>query len=114
MSKLVKFFAVAALIVGAFAVTPGPALAQHHHHGGGGGSFRLGGGGGSHWHGGGGHWRGGGGWRGGGWGPGPFWGWGFGFPYYADPYYVEPDCGWVRVRVRRHGHWVRRLVRRCW
>ena len=29
MSKLVKFFAIAVLIAGAFAVTPGPALAQH-------------------------------------------------------------------------------------
>jgi hypothetical protein len=95
MSKLVKSFAIAALIAGALAVTPGPALAQHHHHGGHGG-----------WH--------GGGWRGGGWGAGPFWGWGGMYPYYAEPYYAEPTCGWVRVRVLRHGRWVRRLVRRCW
>jgi uncharacterized membrane protein len=110
MSKLAKFLAVAGLIAGTFAMTPGPALAQHHHHRGGG---TLGG----NWHrGGGGHWRGGGwggGWSGG-WGPGPFWGWGFGLPYYEEPYYVEPDCGWVRVRVRRHHHWVLRRVWRCW
>ena len=77
MSKLVKFFAIAVLIAGAFAVTPGPALAQHHGFSGGGG----------HWHGGGGHWR-GGGWGGSwGWGPGPFWGWGGFYPYYGEPYY---------------------------
>ena len=36
MSKLVKFFAIAALIAGAFAMTPGPAAAQRHGgHGGG-------------------------------------------------------------------------------
>ena len=38
MSKLVKFFAIAALISGALAMTPAPAAAQHHH-------------GGGHWHG---------------------------------------------------------------
>ena len=80
MSKLVKFFAIAALIAGAFAVTPGPAAAQHHRHGG-------------HWHGhgGGGHWHGHGGWGGWGFGPGFGWGWGWGYPYYTRPgrYYVR-------------------------
>ena len=68
MSKLVKFFAIAALIGGALAMTPAPANAQHHHGGFGhfmAVAFRGG------W---------GGGW---GWGPGPFWGWGYGYPYYA-------------------------------
>ena len=51
MSKIVKFFAIAALVAGAFAMTPAPAAAQHYH-------------GGGHWHGGGGHWHGGGGWGG--------------------------------------------------
>ena len=94
MSKLVKFFAIATLVAGAFAVTPGPAAAQHHH--------------GGHWH---------GGW--GGFGPGfafgfgSGWGWG-GYPYYAEPYYAEPACGWARVRVWRHGHWVLRRAWRCW
>ena len=104
MSKLVKFFAIAALISGALAMTPGPAAAQHHH-------------GGGHWHGGGGHFR-GGGW--GGFGPGfalgfgSGWGWG-GYPYsYYDDYYAAPPCGWVRVRVWRHGHWVLRRAWRCW
>lgn len=92
MSKLVKFLAIAALVGGAFAMTPGPAAAQHHH-------------GGGHWH--------------GGFGPGfafgfgPGWGWG-GYPYYAEPYYAGPDCGWVRVRVRYHRHWVLRRAWRCW
>ena len=98
MSKLVKFFAIAALVAGAFAMTPGPAAAQHHH-------------GGGHWHG---HWR------GGGWGPGfgfglgfgPAWGWGY--PFYAQPYVEEPDCGWVRVRVWRHGHWALHRAWRCY
>ncbi|HEY7999193.1 MAG TPA: hypothetical protein VIE87_10265 [Pseudolabrys sp.] len=107
MSKLVKFFAIAALVAGAFAMTPGPAAAQHFH------------GGGGHWHGGGGHWHGGwgGGW--GGFGPGfalgfgSGWGWG-GYPYYAEPYYAEPACGWARVRVWRYGHWHLRRVWRCY
>ena len=112
MSKFVKFFAVAALVTGALAMTPGPAAAQHH----GGGHWHGGGG----WHGGG--WR-GGGWRGGGWGWGPGFalgfgsglGWGWGYPYYASPYYyTEPACGWVRIRVWRHGHWVLRRAWRCW
>jgi hypothetical protein len=101
MSKFVKFFAIAALIAGALAMTPGPAAAQRH---------------GGH---GGGHWHGGGGW-GGGWGPGivfgfgPAWGWGYPYPYYGAPYYAEPACGWVRVRILRRGHWVPRRVWRCW
>jgi hypothetical protein len=121
MSKLVKFFAIAALIAGAFAMTPGPAAAQHH--GGHGGAGHWGGGGG-HWGGGGGHWGGGGyrggrGW-GGGWGPGfvlgfgPGWGWG-GYPYsYYGDYYGAPRCGWVPVRRWRNHHWVLRRAWRCW
>ncbi|HTT49431.1 MAG TPA: hypothetical protein VMG39_15690 [Pseudolabrys sp.] len=110
MSKLLKFFAIAALVGGAFAMTPGPAAAQHHH-----------GGGGGHWHGGGG-WH-GGGWRGGGWGGfgpgfvfgfGPGWGWDYPYGYYPGPYFAGPDCGWVRVRVWRHGHWIIRRAWRCW
>ena len=105
MSKFTRVLAVVALIFGAtaFAVMPGPAMAQHHG-----------------WHGGyhgGGHWRGGGyGWRGGGFGPGFGWGWGWGNPYYdyGPDYYAEPACGWVRVRVRSHGHWVLRRAWRCW
>ncbi len=103
MSKLVKFFAIAALMAGAFAMTPGPAAAQHHH-------------GGGHWHGGGGHWRGGGFGPGFVFGFGSGWGWGGYpyYPYYAEPYFAGPDCGWARVRVRRHGHWVLRRAWRCW
>ena len=99
MSKLVKFFAIAALVAGSLAMTPGPAAAQHHHHHGG--------------------LRGGGGGWGGGWGPGfvfgfgPAWGWGYPYSYYDD-YYVAPSCGWVRVRVWRNHHWVLRRARRCW
>jgi hypothetical protein len=106
MSKLVRLFAIAALIAGALAMTPGPAAAQHHHGGHGGG----------HWHGGG--WRGGGGWGGGwgwGWGPGPVFGWGgFPYPYYGGYYDGGPDCAWVNARVLRRGHWVPRQVWRCW
>jgi hypothetical protein len=99
--KLIKIFAVVALL----AAAPGTALAYH-----------------GGWHGGG-HWHGGwhGGWRGGGWG----WGWGgpsvylgWGYPgYYADPYYYAPppeECGWVRIRYWRYGHWHVRRVWRCW
>jgi hypothetical protein len=92
MSKLVKLFAIAALIASALAVTPGSAEAYWRRH----------------------YW--GGGW---GWGPGITLGWG-GYPYYpyyarARPYYyAAPDCGYVRVKVWRHGHWVRRSVWRCW
>lgn len=93
MSKLVKFFAIGALVAGAFAMTPAPAAAYHGH-------------GGGHWHGGGGR---------GGFGPGFAFGSGWGgYPYYAEPYYAGPDCGWVRVRVRRHGHWMLRRAWRCW
>ncbi len=98
MSKLVKFFAITALIAAAFAMTPGPAAAYH--------------GRGGHWHGGG-YWR-------GGWGPGlvlgfgPAWGWG-GYPYsYYDGYYAAPSCGWAPVRVWRYGHRALRRVWRCW
>jgi hypothetical protein len=81
------------------------------------------------WHGGhGGGWH-GGGWHGGGWG---YYGGGFAAgailggllaaPYYAGPYYYgnpgyyygAGDCGWVRVRVLRYGHWVVRRAWRCW
>ena len=117
MSKLVKVFAIAALIAGAFAMTPGPAAAQRHG-GGGHGGFHSGGG----WHGGGGF-R-GGGFRGGGWGRGwgpgvvfgfgPAWGWG-GYPYgYYDDYYAAPSCGWAPVRRWHNHHWVLRRAWRCW
>jgi hypothetical protein len=92
MSKLVRFFAIAALVAGAFGMTPGPAAAQHHH--------------------GGGHWHGGGTGPGFGFGFGPAWGWGY--PFYAQPYVEGPDCGWVRVRVWRHGHWALRRAWRCY
>lgn len=98
MSKIVKFFAIAALVGGAFAMTPAPAAAYHGHGG---------------WHGGGGHWH--GGWGGPGvvFGFGPAWGWG-GYPYsyYGD--YAGPPCGWAHVRVWRHGHWALRRAWRCW
>jgi hypothetical protein len=87
MSKLVRFFAIAALLAGAFAMTPAPAVAQHH----------------GHWHGG--HYYHGGGW---GWGPGPFWGWGAPYAYYGGP-----ACGWHYVRVWR-GRWVLRRAWRCY
>ena len=97
MSKLAKIFAVLTLLVGAITITQGTAFAQRHH-------------GGGH-HGGGGHHFGGGGWRGGG-----GFGFGWGYPYYygGGPYYGAPDCGWVRVRVLRRGHWVLRRAWRCW
>jgi hypothetical protein len=112
MSKLIKLFAVLALVAGTFAFTPNTASAQHWHgHGGG-------------WHGGGWH---GGGWghRGWGWGPAVGFGLGLGWgPYYARPYYgpypyysdayAEPTCGYVRVRVWRARHWVFRRAWRCW
>jgi hypothetical protein len=107
MSKFAKCLGIAVL---ALVINTGGALAQHHGHGGGGR--------------GGGH---GGGWHGGGWGyygggfaagallggllaapyyyPGPY--------YYGGPggYYGPVGCGWVRVRILRHGHWV---IRRVW
>ncbi len=92
MSKLVKFFAIIAVLAGTIAVTPVTALAQHH--------------GGGHWHGGGG--------RG---GRGPGFGFGWGNPYYyGGPYYYGPqaNCGWARVRLWRNGHWVLRRSWRCW
>jgi hypothetical protein len=72
MSKLVKFFASVVL----FAIESEPALAQHHHLGGR-------------------HWHGGLEWYRGGWGSGFSFGLGLGYPYgyYAQPYYVDPDCG---------------------
>jgi hypothetical protein len=135
MSKFTRLFAFAALIVGALAMTPGPAAARGGHgggwHGGGGhvgggwhgGGYRGGWHGGGYrggWHGGGyrGGWYGGGyrrGWYGGGgwdWAPGFVWG--FGLPYYGGYYYSEPACGWVRVRVWRNHHRVWRRVWRCW
>jgi len=93
MSKFTKVLGIVAL---ALIINVGAAVAAGHggHHGGGG-----------HWH--------GGGWGGGGGG----WGWGGGWgPYWGpDYYYNEPgDCGWVRVRALRNGHWVVRRVWRCW
>lgn len=105
MSKLAKYFAILFLLAGAIAIVPGTAFAQRHHHGGHHGLGQHGGG----WHGGG--FR-GGGWGGGGWGPGFDFGY---FPfYYGGPYYYGGDCGWVRVRVLRRGHWVLRRAWRCW
>lgn len=99
MSKLVKILVAIVLIVGAFAASTGNADAHYRRH----------------YYG-----------YSGGWGWGPAWGftWGFGYPYYARPfapyygpsyYYAPgPDCGWVRVRVWRHGRWVVRRAWRCW
>jgi hypothetical protein len=106
MSRFFKVLAIVGVLAGAMAATSGTALAQHHRGGGGGGGF----------HGGGGHWR-GGGWRGGGWGPGFGFGLGLGYPYYyGGPYYDggPGNCGYVRVRVWRSGHWVLRRAYRCW
>jgi hypothetical protein len=94
MSKLIKICAIAVLIAGTLAMTPGPAAARWGHGGWGG-------------------WHHGGGW-GWGWGPGPFWA---GYPYagpyyYGGPYYGGPGCGYVRVW--RGGHWVLRRPYRCW
>jgi hypothetical protein len=97
MSKLVKVFAIATLVAGAFVMTPALAAGQHYHSGHGGGHF-----------------------HGSGWGPGvvfgfgPAWGWG-GYPYgYYDDYYAAPSCGWARVRVWRNHHWALRRAWRCW
>ena len=84
MSKLVKLLAAVALFIGAIAIAPGTAEARYGHRGG--------------WH--------------GGWG-GPAWGYGYPYAYTPQPYYYEPACGWVRVRVWRQGHWVIRRVRQC-
>jgi hypothetical protein len=100
MSKFTKVLGIVAL---ALIINVGAAVAAGHggHHGGGG-----------HWHGGG--W-GGGGWGWGGFAAGAFLGGMLAAPYYyGDPgyyYYGEGDCGWMRVRVLRHGHLV---VRRAW
>ena len=100
MSKFTKVLGIVAL---ALVVSGGGALAQHGGHGGG---YHGGGGHGGGYHGG---YR--GGWGGGGWG----WGGGWGPDWGPDYYYDEPgDCGWVRVRVLRGGHWVVRPVWRCW
>jgi hypothetical protein len=114
MSKFTRFFAIAALIVCALAMTPGPAAAQRHGGGWHGSGGHVGG-----WYGGGGRygggWYGGRGWRGGGgwyWGPGFVWG--FGVPYYGGYYYDQPACGWVRVRVWRNHHRVWRRAWGCW
>lgn len=98
MSKLVKLFAAMVLIVGAIAITPGTAAAQHPHRGHGGGYYR------------------GGGHFGGGWGPAFGLGLGLGYPYYAQPYYYASpaDCGWVRVLAWRNHHRVWRRAWRCW
>lgn len=102
MSKLVKFLVSVALIVVVFSATAEARARHGSHHGG--------------WHGGHhGGWHGGhhGGWRGAGWRRG--WGWGYPY-YYSGPYYytVPRECVRVRVRVKRHGHWVLRRVWRCW
>lgn len=135
MSRLLSFFAAAALAGGLFVAAADTAQAQRHggYHGGG-------------YHGGG--WRGGGryygGWRGGyyrggyargwGWGPaiglgigvGSGWGWGYPYgyyapgsayygPYYQPSYYGPPGrCGYARARVWRNGYWVVRRAWRCW
>jgi hypothetical protein len=112
MSKLIKIFAVLILLGGTIAITQGPAAAQHR-----GGVYRGGHSSGFHgaYRGG---YRGGGHYRGGGWGPGFGFGLGLGlgYPYgYGGPYYyAEPNCGYVRVRVWRSGHWVLRRAWRCW
>jgi hypothetical protein len=92
MSKFTKVLGIVAL---ALVINVGAAEAAGHggHHGGHGGG----------WH--------GGGWGGGGWGWGGGWG-----PYWGPDYYSygPGDCGWVRVRVLRYGHWVVRRAWRCW
>lgn len=93
MSKLVKSLAIVALLAGAMAMAPRPAQARWH------GGWRGG------WH----------GWRGGwGWGPRVYWGWGYPGYYYGGPYYYARNCGWVRIRYWRYGHWRVRRVWRCW
>jgi hypothetical protein len=102
MPKLAKVMAAISVAV---IVAAGSVTAQARGgHGGGGGH----GGHGGHFHGGhfhGGHFHGGFG----------FGGWGWGYPYYYGAY--DPgygDCGWVRVRVWRHGYVGYRRVWRCW
>jgi hypothetical protein len=99
MSKFTKVLGIVAL---ALIINIGAAVAAGY----GGGGYGGGGYGGGYR--GGGH---GGGYRGG-WGGG---GWGWGGGWGPDYYYDEPgDCGWVRVRVLRHGHRVVQRVWRCW
>lgn len=88
MTKLVKVFAVLALMFGAIAVTSGAAQARHWHH---------------HHH----------GWSGGGISFG-FGAYPYGASYGPPVYYAAPACRWERVRVWRHGRWHYRSVRRCW
>jgi hypothetical protein len=118
MSKLVKLFAIMALIGGALAGAPGSAEARYgygvYHFGGlphiggvhFGPGFRHFGG---YRYNGGPYRRGYGGW--GGYGFGPAVVLGLGAPYYysdwAPRYYARPSCGWVRMR-----HHLR--VWRCW
>jgi hypothetical protein len=97
MSKFTKVFGIVAL---ALVINIGAAEAAGHH--------------GHHGHGGG--W-GGGGWGGGGFATGAILGGLLAAPYYYGDtgyYYGAGDCGWVRVRVLRHSHWVLRRVWRCW
>jgi hypothetical protein len=91
MSKtLIKFVAALALIAGVIAAAPDTAQARYWRHG-----------------------------YYGGWG-GPHIYFGWGYPYYYRPYYrpyyyaPPPDCGYVRVRYWRAGHWRLRRVWRCW
>jgi hypothetical protein len=91
--KLAKVFAAFVLIAGVIAAAPDAAQARWHGH----------------------YW---GGWG----GPHIYFGWGYppAYPYYYRPYYRRhyyapaPDCGYVRVRYWRHGHWRLRRVWRCW
>ena len=95
MSKLVKFFAIAALVAGAFAMTPGPAAAQHHHGGAaiGMAAAAIGVAAGA--------------------ASDPALpsasvpaGAGAAIPIMPSLTTPGPTCGWARVRVWRHGHWV--------
>lgn len=101
MSRLIRFFASAVLILSFLAFMPGSADAR--------------------WRGG--YWRGGWGWGpafGLGLGLGYGWGWGYPYAYYPGPYYYAtpyppgPACGWTRIRVWRNGHWAYRRAWRCW
>jgi hypothetical protein len=86
MSKLAAILTALLLMAGALAVSS-PAQARWHH-----------------------------GWHGGGWGYGPSFafGYGLGYPYYGNPYYARPACGWTRVRVWRGNHWGLHRAWRCW
>ena len=86
MTKLMKFFAAAMLVVSIICSAPGHAEARCDYY------------------------RGCGQWGAWGWGPwGPGVGWGQG-----NPYFYGPRCGWVRVRVWHNGHRVVRRDWRCW